>query len=233
MPQRLFISQLPAWPGGRGRQREDLDQERPDRREGDAWPRDRVPGARLQRWRSWPSTALVMVWGGVGVRMAGARADRTSETSLPSPVPGRGGEAGEGEGIGRRRTLLPLTAGLDPLWHPAAGSTARLASSTTPFRVTRRVHAQARRRLRVPPWPTTSVAKQRVNGACVLAEGARSQCPFQLVRCEATFLYGGSIFLIHLWLAPTPGLFTHIPTTLCPSNGFCVLKFPSTTQTLR
>lgn len=123
MPQLLFIStgpsQLPAWPGGRGRHREDLDQEGPDRRESDAWPRglntkqrDHVPRARLQRWRSQPSTALGMVWGvGVGVRMAGAgaRADRTSETPLLAPVPGRGGEgfeAGEGEGIGRRRTLL-------------------------------------------------------------------------------------------------------------------------------
>lgn len=145
---------------------------------------------------------------------AGARADRTSETPLPSPVPGRGGEGFEaGEETGRRRTLLPLTARLDPHWHPAAGPTARPASSTTPFRVTCRVHAQARR-LRVPPWPTTSVAKRRVNGACVLAGGVRSQCPFQLVRCEATSLHWGSIFLIHLWLAPTPGLLTHIPTTL-------------------
>lgn len=98
---------------------------------------------------------------GVGVRMAGAvaRADRTSKTPLPSPVPGRGGEGFEaGEETGRRRTLLPLTAGLDPHWHPAAGPTVRPASSTTPFRVTCRVHAQARR-LRVPPWPTASVAK--------------------------------------------------------------------------
>lgn len=150
--------------------------------------------------------------------MAGAvaRADRTSETPLPSPVPRRGGEgfeAGEGEGTGRRTTLLPLIAWLDPHWHPAAGPSARPASSTTPFRVTRRVHAQARR-LRVPPWPTTSVAKRRVNGACVLAGGVGSQCPFQLVRCEATSLHRGSIFLIHLWLAPIPGLLTRIPTTL-------------------
>lgn len=45
MPQRLFIStgpsQLPASPGGGGRHRKDLDQERPDRPEGDDWPQGR------------------------------------------------------------------------------------------------------------------------------------------------------------------------------------------------
>lgn len=47
MPQRLFIStgpsQLPASPGAGvgGRHRKDLDQERPDRPEGDNWPQGR------------------------------------------------------------------------------------------------------------------------------------------------------------------------------------------------
>lgn len=135
-----------------------------------------------------PNTSRGMVWGG-GVRMAGRGRELTGP-GRPSSSGGR--DEGLGVGWVRRRdssaqsSLLTSHHPAEPSLSPSSGSAGRPASSTAPFRVTRRAHARPRR-LRVLPWPTASVAKRRrVSGACVLAAGIRNQSFPDSSVCEAS-----------------------------------------------
>lgn len=124
--------------------------------------------------------------------MAGRGRELTGPASPTSPSSPGGRDEGLGGGWEKKGWLgaelsshLSPPSRLDPRCHPAAGPATGPASSTALFRVTRRAHARPGR-LRVLRWPTASVAKRRVSGACVLAEGVSNQCPSQVVRCEAS-----------------------------------------------